>query len=396
MLWSVKQQLNWDEAHLPWEYSTIEEKWTDYYNWWWEKFYETRLSPCCCSKDLRQLDKKPFSYKVQLTWDQAHIPWEYDLVEEKWTDYYNWWYKIINIFRNMTRYLHNSDYWVIQDTQLGQVIQNSQTKLRKAEMLAEEEIHSYLTQRFDLDYEFTNTGTWSYGVTYSAHDRVILDYPLYSTTATYSIYDCTIYAGDAWMLSGTSSISGTFSSQYWSKLGPQYGLFYGKYPAPLFDYLEFYEKNEQVYWKGHTWSCQSATTTLTDTGRNQYLYVKNIPYYNVFPDDEFRNSNQKYWSKGGTYSIPAGTLPNDENYWTAGDNRSQQMIMYMIDIALYHLHKSISPQNIPVLRLESYKMAIKWLNSIAMGEITAKTLQLQPRSGMVIRSGGNTKNPNSW
>ncbi len=325
-------------------------------------------------------------YKHQLTWDTSNIPWDFTfyhgdtLIKMTWDDWYNWWFKINNLYKDMLRYLHNSDYFVIQDVQLQQVIQKNQQKLEKAERTAIEEAESYITQRFDMSYEFTDTGSWSASATYSAHDRIILDYDDYSTFATYSLNECVIYNGEAYTLTGTSSISGTFSTGYWTKLGYQYSIYYGLYPKPLFNYLENYESGEEVFYGNKIWSCNIATQHLTQTGANQYLQYQNIPLSNVFPTDEIGNADYKFWTPVGTYSIPQGTLPTNETYWIEGDNRSQQMIMYITDMVLYHLHKSISPKNIPELRTIDYKNAIQWLKDVGNGNITTKVLQLQPQT----------------
>lgn len=380
-----KGLLTWDEANIVFDYDENDETWQDYHNPGFKNFIER--------KKCDSFGK--FNVKQQLTWDQSNFSFDLEGEELIWNDYFNWWFKRI-IYRNMERYLHNTDYWLIQDVQLGQLIQKSQNKLIRAENLAMEEIYSYLVQRFDLDYEFTDTSSWSPSLTYSAHDRVIMDYPLYSTYMTYSISDCVIYNGDAYIQTATSSISGTWSSSDWTNIGPQYGVYYASYPVQLFDYLDHYEVDEVVYWKGYTYSCVTNTHMLTATDRNQYLNTAAIPLYNVFPDDDIRNNENQYWVRGGTYSIPMGTLPTDANYWTAGDNRSQQVIMYMIDIVLFHLHKSISPNNIPQLRVDAYKMACNWLDKLGMGDISTNVLKLQPRRGNSIRYGGNTKNPNNY
>lgn len=52
-----------------------------------------------------------------------------------------------------------------------------------------------------------------------------------------------------------------------------------------------------------------------------------------------------------------------------GQQRSSLIILYMIDITLYHLHSNISPRNIPELRGIRYEAAINWLNRVALGKL---------------------------
>lgn len=65
----------------------------------------------------------------------------------------------------------------------------------------------------------------------------------------------------------------------------------------------------------------------------------------------------------------AGNLPNNITFWTLGDDRDAQIKMYMIDIALYHLHPRISPRVIPDLRVNRYKQAVEWLKKVAKGDV---------------------------
>lgn len=51
------------------------------------------------------------------------------------------------------------------------------------------------------------------------------------------------------------------------------------------------------------------------------------------------------------------------------NNRNASIVMYLVDIALYHLHARISPDNIPTLREERYKNAKDWLEKVADGFI---------------------------
>lgn len=50
-------------------------------------------------------------------------------------------------------------------------------------------------------------------------------------------------------------------------------------------------------------------------------------------------------------------------------NKIPIITMNLADIALYHAHARIMPDNVPSLREERYKMAINWLEKIADGFI---------------------------
>lgn len=310
------------------------------------------------------------------------------------------------------RYLHNSDYTVvIQDAQLAQVVQNDQNKLLKAERIAQEEVSYYLTQRWDLAYEFTNTGAWSPTKAYMPHDRVIIDYDDYNIGLTYSPNSTVIYNGAGYVCNATQS-NGAFDIADWNYLGPQYTIYYIQYPTPLFNYLAEYNIGDVVYWTenantgpswtpagsgiGYTWSCNISSQNMNTTQQNQYLKVSNIPPYNVFPDDRYTNANDKYWGRGNTYSVPVGTLPTDDTYWQEGDNRSAQILGWYMDIVLYHLHRTIAPRAVPELRVSAWKQAKESLTSVAEGTNTLDALVRQPKAGAMIRWGSDTSNPINW
>ena len=50
--------------------------------------------------------------------------------------------------------------------------------------------------------------------------------------------------------------------------------------------------------------------------------------------------------------------------------RNRLIVMYLVDISLYHLFTNISPDMIPELRKERYKAAIQWLKDVAKGNLS--------------------------
>ena len=106
---------------------------------------------------------------------------------------------------------------------------------------------------------------------------------------------------------------------------------------------------------------------------------------NIKPD-----SNTSIWGLGVIYSF-TGVLPTDVSKWTKGDNRNQQIVLYMVDITLYHLHSRINPRNIPQLRADRYDDATAWLKMVASGDITAALPEIVDPQGLSIRYGSNLK-----
>jgi hypothetical protein len=88
--------------------------------------------------------------------------------------------------------------------------------------------------------------------------------------------------------------------------------------------------------------------------------------------------------------------PTDTSKWTLGDNRNAQVVNYMVDIVLYHIHSRIAPKNIPDLRVKRYDDAISWLKNCAKGDwITASIPLIQPKQGMRSRWGSRIPKQNN-
>lgn len=67
----------------------------------------------------------------------------------------------------------------------------------------------------------------------------------------------------------------------------------------------------------------------------------------------------------------AGFLPTNTDEYAPGDTRYPILLVYVKDLALYHLFSSISPQNTPTLRRERSEAATKWLTKVSKDELDA-------------------------
>ena len=83
-------------------------------------------------------------------------------------------------------------------------------------------------------------------------------------------------------------------------------------------------------------------------------------------------------------------------YFAAGDNRNQSVLEYYISMTLYYLHHRLSPKNIPDTRINAYKEAMIWLDQAKNADINVGLIEIQPPTGLRIRSGGNVKLDNSY
>jgi len=77
-----------------------------------------------------------------------------------------------------------------------------------------------------------------------------------------------------------------------------------------------------------------------------------------------------------------------------GTNRHQALVMFALDMTIYHLHSRVSPRNISQLREERYNRAIEWLQNVAKGKLNPGLPILKNEDGeqtSVIKWGSNDK-----
>lgn len=75
----------------------------------------------------------------------------------------------------------------------------------------------------------------------------------------------------------------------------------------------------------------------------------------------------------------------------AGTNRHAIIVMYMVDLTLYHLHSRIALDKTPQLRMDRYDMAIDWLKRVSNGKISPNLPQTEEGGADEIRWGSNQK-----
>lgn len=281
----------------------------------------------------------------------------------------------------------------IQDVNLQQIITSTESIRTGAELAAQAEAISYLRQKYDITKEFTHTTQWDKTAPYSAGDRVYLNADAYVPASTYAVGAFVLQAGNVYECN-TEGTTGTFDVSKWDLKGAQFEIFYALLPFSEFVLTKIYVAGTKVFWNGKQYTCLIATSQIDHETALQYRIEANLPYPNIFPDDVTDGSKQ--WQNDGAYLVPADTDITNEAFWSDSDNRDQQMILYFVDITLYHLHSRIAPRNIPQLRIDRYNAAIDWLKMCARGEVTPNLPVLQPSTGNRIRWGGNIKQINSY
>lgn len=292
-------------------------------------------------------------------------------------------------------YLYSRDYLLqIQSSLLTQIQTGDNSVLLRSEIAAENEVKSYLQQKYITDDEFTDTTVWSNTVAYSAADRVYLDATAYSASSTYAIGALALQGGNVYRCSTAIVTPEAFNAAKWTLINAQYTLYYVSYPADVFDLYATYAKDDIVFYQDKRYQCLIPSSSLTHSSALQYNSISSLPYQNVFPDDA--TNGAKYWEDLGAYTVAAGTLPTDDTKWTLGDNRDQNILIKVVDIALYHLHSRIAPQNIPALRQNRYDDALTYLKAAAKGNVTIDMPVIQPKQGQRISYGGQVKRVNSY
>lgn len=53
-----------------------------------------------------------------------------------------------------------------------------------------------------------------------------------------------------------------------------------------------------------------------------------------------------------------------------GPDRFPVLVLYLVDMCLYHLHSRINPRKVPDLREKRYDMAIHWLQKVSAGKLS--------------------------
>lgn len=292
-------------------------------------------------------------------------------------------------------YLIAADYnRLIQDVSLSQIISGNAYLKGHAEAAALTEIKSYLRAKYDVDTEFTDTTLYSNIATYKAANRVYIDASAYSASATYALGSLVLQAGNIYRCTIAITVAEAFTIGKWELLGVQYDIFYCSYPKPIFNINGIYKKDDQVFWKDKIYTCIIPTGSIDHQSLIQYNSTKEIPYTNVFPDDASYGAAS--WGNGTTYTVPAGSIL-DTTYFTKGDNRNQQLVLYTLDVAIYQLYCRIPPQVVPEERRNRYFAVKDWCKSVSKGnDVIADIVKLQPPQGNRIRYGSRPKQDNYY
>src|SRR5574341_304788 len=186
-------------------------------------------------------------------------------------------------------YLIPKDYKkTIQRENLNQVINDDPEILTDAEDTAVEKASTLLVQKYQLGREFQGTPKWVKTQVYLAFNRVYLDAPVYSATATYAAGDYVTYLAPGEKNYGVyksiaGNAPGAFNATQWTYMNSQYAIYNAAPPKPEFNYQTTYKIGDQVFWKNKTYTCAVPSSAVAQSVAIQYLTYQNIPFGNVFP-----------------------------------------------------------------------------------------------------------------
>lgn len=270
-------------------------------------------------------------------------------------------------------YLILQDYKkLIQSDNLSQIIGADYSLVTQMQLAAQAEVVSYLRQKYLTSAEFTDTALYNYNVTYYGKNRVYLDATAFSTTSTYALHSLTLYLGNVYVCAIAITVAGAWNPAKWQLVGAQYDILYIGLDNPEWDYYKTYQVGDTIWYADKTYTCVVANLSVKP------------------------NEHPEFWGTGTTYLRAGSSLLTGDAAWIQADNRNQQMVNMMIDVALFHLHSRIAPRNIPDLRVKRYDDAVAWLKNVSRGtNITADLPLIQPKSGQRIRYGSRLVKQNN-
>ena len=312
-------------------------------------------------------------------------------------------------------------------TDLSQYTQNV---LIAAEQQAIEEISSYIRGRYLTQEVFAPTQVYSSGTTYFGKNLVIYNEPNFTmngitatTQVVYNVGDQFNYQGIIY--SANTAISGGTIDPlpYSTYVTEQDALYFANLPVAEYSQNTSYQKGNLVWFEDNIYQAKNNIQGKTPATSQNLELRYGVPaaqmylgYYTIDFDTQPNplptiNSNNwdlyngvAGWFTGTTYYFSGVNPTQNTTYWTKGDNRNRQVVLYLIDILLYHLHSRINPNQIPMLRKVRYNGdspaelggAIGWLKSIQKGRVSLNCPEIVQTQGLSIRFGSTPKNNNSF
>ena len=246
--------------------------------------------------------------------------------------------------------------------------------IETAELLATEEVKSYLSGRYRTDDVFKPLNVFDASTNYYYGDRINLTADDYANGTSYTVGIRVVYQSKVYecILNTTGNLP--TNATYWEYLGLE-GLYYVPFPTKWDDRI-FYAVSDKVYYNGIVYSRRDVA------GYKEGIVPTDTNYFDLITV--------------ANYPAVTGVNPSDATKWTYGDNRNMMIVKCTITIVLYHIHRLINPRNIPAVRESDYTNCIAFLKDIARGKANMDLPTYTAQTGYMLRAGSNEAYNNTY
>lgn len=274
------------------------------------------------------------------------------------------------------RFLRTKDYTQqIQLSDLDQLLDGNNEILYSAEAAAQAELTSYLIQRYQTNKVFAPTLDFNTSTIYFGKNLINYTELDYDSGSTYVTSQRVNYSDNIYS-ANTSTTGGTFINAQWDLITANETLYYAALPNQEYNPKTTYKIGDTVWYNDLNYVC---------------VVGDNLGFY---PD-----TNTSLWSTNGVEYSFSNVMPDNTAYWVKADNRPAQIVLYMIDCTLYHLHTRLATRLVPETRLIRYDGGsshqtggvIGWLKKVSKGLINAELPEIVPPQGRSIRWGYSTQ-----
>ena len=302
------------------------------------------------------------------------------------------------------RFLNNNDYLsIITEQAMNQLIRGNEMRYEQAEQAAEATIVDYLSENYEIEREL-NRGKYLFEynrkIAYPVGSHFYLDGKICEVLQAINGYkaptpepyweeyedfaDIDKVQPYSQMLNYHPSDVVRFNDMVYTCLKPN-GFDFGDIRIPG---ISVWEKANVVNWKALPYELW--TVVKYD---NKYFTLMNLEGYdeivNPMESDcwgmigEYDNSIDTYELSDHEYVVykdevyfpvmnPNADKPQLEVNICYNDPRNYNLKRHMVQLALYELHKLISPNNISQVRIDDYEHSLQWLKD-------ANRLKLNPQ-----------------
>lgn len=317
----------------------------------------------------------------------------------------------------MARLLRDSDYnRIIKAENLEQIISEANSLKLEMEQVAQQEMISKLSQRYDVAKVFTNTSVWDVTRQYQAKNLIeytepefdqteqYIGHAQYNNATSYNNPNRVIYLGYIYEAIGATTGNLPTNATFWTLIGRAPRV---SYKGKIYEAITTTQGNLPTDTTSWRYICDDLSLfyvtlpysewSVTETyAPGDTRFFNNSVYTAVAGNKGLRpDENSGVWGVGTPFITTAGIVPDDISVWTAGDNRNPLIVTYLLDMTTYHL-LSRMPRNFSDIRKERYDGnspqqtggAIGWLKRVSKGEDNADLPEkLEPSPQYRIMSG---------